>query len=224
MVIDERCLLLKKYPRAIVHLRSQVTNKRFGAVLGAGISVSFGVPNWDKLVEHIAEDTAVNGTALIMGKAAKAMSFPYKTEMLFQRFSAERSKVLSGLTEIERRNTIVAEWLTICQKYLYGSHSIDIDLALSTHPYLESLLPLVQESALTVNFNFDDYLERSLRARKRPGDISRGFEAVTDPWPQFRRLDCVIYHPHGYVPKGLMEKIVDRFVFSEASYSKPDGF
>lgn len=220
MVKDERCALLKAYPRAIVHLRSQVTKKRFGAVLGAGISVSFGVPNWAKLVENIAADPAVNGTTLIMGKAAKGMSFPYKTEMLFQRFRAERSKTLPDLTAIEQQNTIVAEWLTICQRYLYGPHSIDIDDALNKHPYLESLIPLVQESALTVNFNFDDYLERSLRERKRPGDNSRGFEAVTDPWPQFRRLDCVVYHPHGYVPAGLMEKVVDRFVFSEASYSK----
>lgn len=86
---------------------------------------------------------------------------------------------------------------------------------------MEALIPLVQESALTVNYNFDDCLERALVEKKRLQDKgNRGFEAVTDPWPQFRRTDCVIYHPHGYVPAGLMEKAVDRFVFSEASYSK----
>jgi len=216
----ELCKILKRYPKAIVHLRAQVAKKRFGAVVGAGISIDFGVPAWGKLVGDIAKDPAVDGETLIDGKA-KNLTFPYKTEMLFQRFRARHSTTSASLSVLEQQNTIAAEWLKICQKYLYATPAIDMADALNNHPYMAALIPLVQESPLTVNFNFDDYLERALTLRKRPVDKSnRGFEAVTDPWPQFRRTDCVIYHPHGYVPYGLMEKAVDRFVFSEASYSK----
>lgn len=218
---NDFCKLLRRYPRAIVHLRSQFRKQRFGAVLGAGISTDFGAPSWPKLINDIATDTAVDAKSLVEGEAFKKMPPTYQTEVLFQKFQAAYSKTLTGLTPTEQQNSVTAEWLTICQRYLYQSSPIDMASQLSKHPYMEALIPLVQESALTVNFNFDDYLERALVERKRPKDKgNRGFEAVTDPWPQFRRTDCVIYHPHGYVPAGLMEKAVDRFVFSEASYSK----
>jgi hypothetical protein len=217
----ELCELLTKYPRAIVHLRSQVRKQRFGTVLGAGISVNFGAPSWDKLINDIAADSLVDAKVLAAGAAFQNMAPPYQTEVLFQKFQAEFVKSLSGLTPTEQHNTVMATWLTTCQRYLYRTPLIDIAVELPKHPYMDALIPLVQRSALTVNFNFDDYLERALVVRKRLIDKNnRGFEAVTDPWPQFRRVDCVIYHPHGYVPAGLMEKAVDRFVFSEASYSK----
>jgi SIR2-like domain len=83
---------------------------------------------------------------------------------------------------------------------------------------MNALVPLVRGSSLTVSFNFDDFLERSLAYKNKEG--GRGFETVTDPWPQFRRTNSVVYHPHGFVPSGIMEGAVDRFVFSEAGYSK----
>jgi len=215
------CELLKRYPRAIVHLRSQVSKKRFGTVLGAGISVNFGAPPWRKLINDIAADPEVDAKAVAEGKAFQEMSSPYQTEILYQKFRAAFVKKVAHLSPIEQQNTATAEWLTICQKYLYKTPPIDVAMELPKHPYMEALIPLVQNSALTVNFNFDDYLERALALKKRAVDKgNRGFEVVTDPWPQFRRQDCVIYHLHGYVPEGLMEKAVDRFVFSEASYSK----
>ncbi|MEO8488990.1 SIR2 family protein [Pseudomonas sp.] len=215
------CDLLKRYPRAIVHLRSQVRKQRFGTILGAGISVDFGAPQWSKLINDIAADPAVDAKEVVEGAAFKGMAAPYQTEILYQKFRAACFEKLAGLSPAEQQNTATAEWLTICQKYLYKTPPINISEELPQHPYMEALIPLVQNSALTVNFNFDDYLERALAERKREKDKgNRGFEVVTDPWPQFRRQDCVIYHLHGYVPAGLMEKTVDRFVFSEASYSK----
>ncbi|WBI98309.1 SIR2 family protein [Pseudomonas aeruginosa] len=215
------CDLLKRYSRAIVHLRSQVRKQRFGTILGAGISVDFGAPQWDKLINDIASDPAVDAKDIVEGRAFKGMAAPYQTEILYQKFRGKFYENSTDLSPAEQLNSATAEWLTICQKYLYKTPPIDLAAELPKHPYMEELIPLVQNSALTVNFNFDDYLERALAERKRNKDKSnRGFEVVTDPWPQFRRQDCVIYHIHGYVPEGLMEKTVDRFVFSEASYSK----
>ena len=215
------CDLLRQYPRAIVHLRSQVRKQRFGTILGAGISIDFGAPHWGKLINDIASDPDVDAKDIAVGSAFKGMAAPYQTEILYQKFRTAFIGKLSDLSPAEQQNTATAAWLAICQKYLYKTPPIDIAAALPKHPYMEALIPLVQSSALTVNFNFDDYLERALAERKRGKDKgNRGFEVVTDPWPQFRRQDCVIYHLHGYVPAGLMEKAVDRFVFSEASYSK----
>lgn len=211
---------LRANSRAVAHLRSQVRKKRFGLVLGAGISADFNVPGWSDLVAAIAADTSVDGTALLSGEA-KNRSWPYKTELLFQRFRRRKLGADADSSDIVQENSIAADWLVLCQRCIYDGAKQEIELALREHPYLDAMLPLIRASLLTVTYNFDDFLERALALRKREQDkSSRGFEAVTDPWPQFRRTDSVIYHVHGYVPKGLMEGTVDRFVFSEASYSK----
>ena len=212
--------VLAAYPKAITHLRWQFRKKRFGLVLGAGISRDFNVPLWKNLVLAIAADPLVDGVALIKGEAKKN-SLPYRTEMLFQRFRGRFLAKPTTVTALERENSAIAAWHTLCRGHIYGAHPVNLAVELPKHPYLASLIPLVQGSHLTINFNFDDFLERCLSLTKRPEDKgNRGFEAVTDPWPQFRRTDTVIYHPHGYVPTGSMEGPVDRFVFSEAGYSK----
>jgi SIR2-like domain len=217
---DDMSLLFKEYPRVVSHLRSQVEKKRFGLVLGAGTSFDFKVPLWKDLVDYIADDPAVNGKSTILGEACKS-PLPYKTELLFQRFRKLKMEKEKSPDSLSTENSTTAEWLKLCQKYIYRDAASNKEEALSGHPYFESLIPLIQNSHLTINFNFDDYLEQALSLRKRPSDKSnRGFEVVTDPWPQFRRSDSVIYHPHGYVPRGLMESPTDRFVFSEAAYSK----
>ena len=212
--------ILTAYPKAITHLRRQFAEKRFGIVVGSGISRDFNIPLWHDLVVNIAKDADVDGFALIDSKAVKEKSLPYKTEMLFQRYRSKKAASLA-VVDAAQENLIQGQWLDVCRKHLYGGVAPDFAGALAKHPYLNALIPLVQGSYLTVNFNFDDCLEAALRAKRRPNDqYSRGFEVVTDPWPQFRRTDCVIYHPHGFVPRGAMESPVDRFVFSEAAYSK----
>jgi broad-specificity NMP kinase len=217
-----RCNVLKAYPKAVVHLRRQFSEQRFGLVLGAGVGRDFRIPIWKKLVDRIANDPRVDGCELLKGHVDEK-SLPYKTEMLFQRF---REKTLSsldkGLSELAQQSTIAANWLEVCATHLYADVDPNIESALKSHPYFETMLPLVQGSGLTINFNFDNFLERSLAFHKRECDKeNKGFEVVTDPWPQFRRKDSVIYHPHGMVPDRvrLMELPIGRFVFSEAAYS-----
>jgi thymidylate kinase len=214
--------LLKAYPKAVVHLRHQFREKRFGLVLGAGAAIDFGVPLWKDLVEKIAADPRVNGKDLLEGDAAKK-SLPYKTEMLFHRFRDNTFATLDGdLSELVKQSILNAKWSEVCAAHIYAEVGKDLPSSLEAHPYFQTLLPLVQGSHLTITFNFDDFLERSLALHKRDQDArNRGYEIVTDPWPQFRRSDSVIYHPHGIVPahSRLMEVPVDRFVFSEAAYS-----
>lgn len=214
--------LLKEEFRPIVHLRDQVEKRRFGLILGAGTVRDFNVPMWSKLIENIAADRSINGTKILEGEG-KDRTLPYKTQMLYQRF---RKRVLEKLdpntSDMWRDGVVKAKWSELCARHIYANAPSDLGKALSAHKYFSALLPLIQKSPLTVTFNFDDFLERSLALNKKPNDkISRGYEVVTDPWPQFRRADSVIYHPHGIVPAQarLMELPVDRFVFSEAAYS-----
>lgn len=215
-----RRAVLKEYPRAVVHVRRQCASKRFSLVLGAGMSRPFSIPLWSELIDNIAQDDQINGKTLI-GGAAKDASFPYKTELLYQHFRKRRSDAL-GVLQLTRddENGISADWLKICARHIYANCPKNFALLVEQHPYLKSLLPLVQTSHITINFNFDDFLEQALSLNKRDEDKrNRGFEIVTNPWPQFRRQDCVIYHPHGIFPQELMELPSDTFVFSEAGYA-----
>jgi nucleoside 2-deoxyribosyltransferase len=149
-------------------------------------------------------------------------TLPYKTELLFQRFRTNwlsRKKIREPTHADE--SLAGAEWMKICRKHLYPKDVKSLSEGLKTHPYFSSLLGLVRQSHLTVDFNFDNYLEQALHATRLDTGKDRGFEVVVNPWPQTKRKDSVIFHPHGMVPSDtLMEAPVDRFVFSEAGYAR----
>lgn len=87
------CDLLKRYPRAIVHLRSQVRKQRFGTILGAGISVDFGAPQWDKLINDIASDPAVDAKDIVEGRAFKGMAAPTRPKFSIKSFGESFMKI-----------------------------------------------------------------------------------------------------------------------------------
>lgn len=213
--------VLKDYARAVVHLRSQFKAKRFGLILGAGVVTDFNVPMWRKLIQLVAADSAIRGTRLLRGEVSNK-SLPYQAEMLFQHFRSKASGTIgpAGASDLFIQSAIDANWAKICAKYIYASAPKNIKAALKKHVFFSSLLPLIRGSQLTITFNFDDFLERALSAQRKANGADRGYEVVTNPWPQFKRGDAVIYHPHGVVPfESLMEVPADRFVFSEAAYS-----
>ncbi len=219
---DKHKSVLECYSRPIVHMRKQVSMNRFGLIFGAGLSKSFGIPNWDELVEKLANDPQVDGKAILDMVPPRA-GLPYRTEMLFEHF--KQSIYKSSLPEEHHTREldyrIGADWREIVRKHLYNGVTEDIGQLLDNHPYLKNYLPLIHKSHMTVTYNFDDYIEQSLLySRQGPDKDTRGFESVTNTWTQFRRTTAVIYHPNGVVPKNPLETPSDRFVFSEASYAE----
>lgn len=218
---DVQKQLLKKYCRAIVHMRQQLHMRRFSLIFGAGLSKSFGLPDWPTLVNEIMADPNVQGEEILKGFSGRG-SLPYKTELLFQHYR-KRQDSLEGHEKLGSRefeNRTSASWLKICAAHLYSNAPINFKDALKKHAYLVKYLPIIQETPITITYNFDDFLERALLEKKKPDDISLGYETVTNPWTQFRRKEAVIYHPHGVWPTELMEIPRDRIVLSESSYAR----
>src|SRR5581483_6488708 len=203
------------------HMRRQCRLKRLALVFGAGISKSFGLPGWSELIHSIAQDRDVNGHEILQ-RTSRRMSLPFMTEVLFQHFrKAQQEKHdEKKASSLEFENRTAAKWQRICAKHLYKEAPTDFCSALTQHPYLSGLLPIVERTALTVTYNFDDFLERALSERKMPNDITRGFETVTNPWMQFRRDKGVVYHPNGVIKSELMELPADKFIFSESSFAR----
>lgn len=215
--------VLKTYPRPIAHMRAQYHMKRFGLVFGSGLSKSLKLPLWRDLVEKIAADPAVDGSDILASKS-QAQSLPYQTELLLQHFKERRA---ADLDDRKRRSrefeySTMAEWMKIVAKHLYANAPSDLNSAIDDHPYLKQYLSIIRRIPMTVTYNFDDLLEQSLSATRDINEKpeSRGYEAVTNPWAQFRRKDSVIFHPHGIFPRMLVDVPVDKVVFSEASFAE----
>lgn len=215
--------LLKNYTRPIVHMRNQLNLKRFSLVFGSGLSKDFGLPMWSELVEKIAGDAQVQGKKLL-AKFSATKSLPYLTELLLQHFKRKRTVHASSVDPNSKafEYLTLEEWLRIFAKHLYADAPPDFASTVKGHPYLMNYLPIIRQTLMTVNYNFDNYIERALALEKNDGleKQSRGYETVTNPWMQFQRSDSVIYHPNGVFPPELMELPTDKFVFSEASYAE----
>jgi len=222
--------ILKENAKAVVHLRSQYP-KKMGLVFGAGLSKSFKLPTWKGLVNEIAIDDAIKGSELL--EASHDSTLPFQTQMLFEHYRKKRYGSRDHIKERDRELdfTILSDWLEIIREKLYSNKPSDFKKALSEHPYLENYIPIIRSTKLTVNYNFDDLLEKALfvvTKKEREGidgngshqeEYSRGYESVTNASLQFRESKSIIYHPNGAIPEKELETPSDRFIFSENEFA-----
>ncbi len=208
--------VLKQYTKPIVHMRHRLRRKKFSLVFGAGIGEGFGIPRWDELLDKIAKDQAVKGSSLL--RRNKDRSHGPKTQVLFHRFASRlqaHDKSLS-LAQIKHR------WRQIVREHLYENANKDIDSLVDEHDYIEPFIKIIQESSMTVNYNFDDYIEKILYTKTSPGpstEYARSFETVWDPQLQTKLDRCVIYHPNGFLPEEDMERPSGGLVFCEDEFA-----
>lgn len=218
-------------PRAVVHLRAQHQRERLGLIFGSGASNALGFPNWTDLVNGIAEDASVDAKSLLEkfdfgetgGRPKIAKSLASITQMLFNKYRYDsicNAKLKIPLTYLEEQK-IRTGWLKVLHRQLYKK--IDFPNraeSINAHPYLMSFLEIIRKSPLTVNYNFDDTLERMLM-NARVGDErvkSRGYEVTDRPDGQFQRDSGVIYHPNGFLPSTFQDGASPEVVFSDDTF------
>ena len=214
--------VLRKYPRCVVHLRRQRKLKRLGLVFGSGLSKSFGMPTWEELVTSIAADQEVDGCR-ILKCASKRDNLPMRLQLLFEHFK-RRSNRRANPDQAHSRQfeaKVSARWVQILHRHLYKSAPKDIPRAVVQHPYLSQYLPIIRESHMTVNYNFDDMVEQALMVTmpEKERMRSRGFESVSNASLQFRREDRIIYHPNGFLPSALLDMPSKELVLSEGAFA-----
>jgi len=228
ITLQER--LIRKIPKAIVHLRAQRRAGRFGLLFGAGVSIDLGYPQWPDLVKKIANRPEVGAAKIwqrleAQGDAGRPVtrSLASVTQMLFSQFRERRIVEQSwspSLTYVEELG-IKTEWLQIIHDELYaGLDRATREQKLRNHPYLNAFLPAVKESQLTVTYNFDDSLELMLALARTPDERlrTRGYEVIDSPSLQCRHQHGVIYHPNGYLPAEFGDGASADVVFSDDSF------
>jgi hypothetical protein len=210
--------VLRRYTRAVYHLRGQLSRKKLMPVFGAGASQSIGLPNWTDLVAKIADHPEVCARAVL----ERATSQASRVQLVFHHFrrSKLRAEVKAGGIEDEDSNSISFErkvafqWREIIHSCLYAS-ARDVD----THPYLEAFVPVIKQAPLTVNYNFDDTLQILLSRAPRTETEGQGFETVWEPSVQYRHTSPVIYHPNGFLPRKLEHNPSPSVIFLEDSFA-----
>ncbi len=225
--------LLEADPKAIVHLRSQLERKRLGLVFGSGSSKDLNFPDWQTLVGKLAIHRQVQGRALVRkffstpkradGKPHASKSLSSITQLLFglyKRNAIKRKKLQEPLTFLEDQD-IRTDWIKLIHEALY--ERIDPkkrESAIRRHAYLSAFLDIIKKSPMTVNYNFDDTLEKLLMFSRSPEEVvtTRGYETTYRPNSQFQKESGVIYHPNGYLPSVFADGASPDLIFSDETF------
>lgn len=179
---DAELELLHNHAKAVVHMRNQFINGRFGLILGSGINKPIGFPNWKELIDDVAKDPKVDGVS-ILEHGRTEHNQTSCTEMLFQHFRdcCYRKKYSRGCCpSIEEEELEIRRcWREIIHENLYKAAKTPEKIK-DEHPYLKEYLEIIGRSQLTVNYNFDDTIEQILASNRSEDEKSRsrGYETV----------------------------------------------
>jgi hypothetical protein len=215
-----RDLVLDKYGRAIIHMRQQMQDTRFGLIFGAGVSSDLGFPKWSELIKRIAEHPDI-AAADLLGVSSKTQTS--NSQLLFQRYKSKRYE--NAIEEDLRFNRIEmkvrAGWQEIVHNALYQDVPEDFDELTKRDKYLWAYLEVMKQTQMTINYNFDDSLQ-SMLAASRTDDEKQKSRGYTTMWSSNIRLlprSRVIYHPNGFLPRRLQENASEQLVFLEDSFA-----
>ncbi|MCQ4232215.1 SIR2 family protein [Pseudomonas stutzeri] len=205
----------------ICQLRSQVENSRASLVLGAGISIDLKLPTWNelldkiksKIAQRVPEALAVNDPP---GKAAL---------ILFEMFCSYRKEEIAQLPGYENAflvdKKILSDWRGMIHDALYSNTAEGNRRSLiDGHPYFRELVEFAKKSEITVNYNFDDFIEFGLSQDDlNPSRNERPYQTIWSHHSQFTKNKCVIYHPNGFLPFDSKKFQSESLVFSDGSFA-----
>lgn len=175
-------------------LATQLLHGRLALVLGAGVSVPFGLPNWDTLIERMYQSKGASRDS--------SMTLPLQAEVF--------------------RLTHCKDWtdyLHTVSKALYEGVNIDF---WTLKPLLAAIGALVMASkrgsaSTIITFNFDDVLESYLEFH---GFVATSVLSGRH-WAD--GADVRIYHPHGFLPLRPGISTSPEIVLDQTSYGKALG-
>lgn len=214
--------LLSKYCKQIVHMRQQyhLTTSTLGIVLGAGASKDIGLPNWKELVKRIAQCDEIKELNVNIDNEGDPIS---NAQLLFQ---AYKSYMISKSGEEDKAYNRVdmkirARWQRIVHMALYTDVEADVNKIVPKDHYLWSLIKMIKKTPMTINYNFDDTIQRMLSATRTGEEVldSRGYTTLWSSNVYMYPKNSVVYHPNGFLPYRISEHPSERLVFLEDSFA-----
>lgn len=205
----------------ICQLRVQLQKNKASLVLGAGISWDLKLPLWGSLIEKIKEAMQLKApeSMLISDAPGKAAL------VLFEIFhSYKKSEILAegrynNNNLVEKK--ILSDWRELIHEALYSNtKEAGRRITIDNHPYFEEMIAFIKQSELTINYNFDDYVEFGLScADLNPTKNERPYQTVWSHHAQFTKDKCVIYHPNGFLPFDKKKFQSENLIFSDGAFA-----
>ena len=191
-------------PDAIAPLAKSLQNNKLVLVLGAGVSMGFGLPDWPTLLQKLMITTIEQE--------------PEVSSALSRLFSAvfAPSSVMAGRYLQKYYEDKDASFEEAVRKALYENLDIEADA-----PLMDEIVHLCVAPGRSptldsiITYNFDDLLEQRLELL----DIELPYKAIyADGMHAGNRLP--IYHVHGYLPSQGDISDKNRITLGESVYHK----
>lgn len=205
----------------VCQLRVQLQKNKASLVLGAGISRNLKLPLWQNLINIIKETMAKNAPeAMIVNDApGKAALILFEIFHSHKKSALVKSKKYTDNNIIEKK--ILSDWRELIHKALYSeTKDKDRRATIDNHPYFKEMISFIKQSELTVNYNFDDYIEFGLsHTDLNPTKHERPYQTVWSHHAQFTKDKCVIYHPNGFLPFDKKKFQSENLIFSDGAFA-----
>ena len=208
----------EKRNQVVLEVSESYRSGRFSLVLGAGVSSSAGLPDWDTLLnslfvsmltdEDLSDKSHDNEHVASIVKRLRQIDGP--SALMLARYIR---KGLSAGSEKEQK-----EFIQAVTTRLYSLRNKQYSLSSPLIKEIASLCTPTRTGAKVrsvITYNFDDLMERELEARNL--SIRSIFEEVELAAPE----ELPIYHVHGFLPENRTHySNLDRstLVFSEEGY------
>jgi hypothetical protein len=189
--------------QAISNLTKAFKDEKLVLVLGAGISLEFGIPTWDSLLQKLMVHTIEkdNEISTLLSNLFNRIFTPnpliagrYLQDYFEKNNSSFENMVRDVLykkVEKETKSTLLEEIVRLC-------------VAPGKSPNLDSI----------ITYNFDDILEYKLE--KTEMDIP--FKSIYGIGMDVRNDELPIYHVHGFLPQDKKLDKLNAITFGESNY------
>ena len=178
--------------------------------MGAGVSMSSGLPSWAGLLKRLVERLASQG---LLSEA-----LDLKTDKALRDFVVEKSSEMAPIITARYLRAVSGDSRSFAYE-VYNALYDDLIEQPTPSKLVLSLASLSECSRIYLNYNFDNLLEIAFSKTKRQA------KAIWNERCESFASGSVIYHPHGYLPYGG-ESITDshlsfdEVVLSEDAYHR----
>lgn len=205
----------------ICQLRVQLQKNKASLVLGAGISWDLKLPLWGSLIDRIKAAMQPNAAEamLVSDAPGKAALVLFEIFCSYKKAEIESGGLYADSNLVERK--ILSDWRELIHEALYSeTKDGDRRKTIDDHPYFGEMIAFIKQSELTVNYNFDDYIEFGLScADLNPTSSERPYQTIWSHHAQFTKDKCVIYHPNGFLPFDKKKFQSENLIFSDGAFA-----
>ena len=178
--------------------KTSLTEERFTLFLGAGVSMSAGLPSWWKLLEDMIDTSKQK--EFKDGDIEKLTKVCYNSSIVMGRF----------VRMMMEKKSNDEDYYQCLHDALYGG------ISAYRSPLIDEICNLVyskkSQAQSIITYNFDDVMERALR--------KRGIENYSVFGQNQPQQFFPIYHVHGFIPYANKDDIKSVPVLSEEEYHR----